>query len=812
MKKRFFSILLVVLSLSFVLTFTSCDFLSSLLEMDTTKTEDENKDNNNSDTPDNPSNPENPTNPDNPSVTDNDFLLKPTKQVAAKTNYSTIDSYVISCSIPATASISSAAATITQNATTEKEKVRAIFTWIANNISYDVEAQNNTSYNHNEANTAEATLKNRKALCQGYANLFVEMCKAENIKADYVSGNDKKSGYVIGDILGNHAWNCVTLSTGEKLLVDVTWAAGNTIDNVFTKSFKDSWFDVDPSYMILSHHPENTNYQNLTKYITKDDFCNLPRVDPSFEKLGIDGSELLDFLLTHKNAWAPGSYNYLESLDYGVVKAVSLPMTDYLAPSTEYLFNFTYKADDTLYLKAKETNLGTISFGTAFSYSENAVTKADTVNLFHNGNGILFYKVAPGKKGTGLERGKNTNAGQTNTERDDCTIVGNSKVFVYDDQAVLIDSLPYHGSHISDGKYTFQLYGGFINVFEGNAVGDVGDSIGYYDIRNQWWVSIEEGSSLEKNPKAISFVFSKVDSTIPYWRTEPDYKNDMSVCVVPLSKKEELLKKIEAFKNYNWEQDEEMTAFVNWMKEKKYDQSTINFYIDKAKYPSQRGFSLINCGYKNSFEGFSYLGVDSYHVTEESCAGGMERYFLTRELCDHTLWQQDEIPLLIMHYVDTKGSEVNLKPWEDVNTLIKDWEERFASFMPNKLKCYIVEVPYDYSKGDYDFGDSDELIEFEDIIKKASPEVYNAVKGKKYASLDWYDNAKYRGRTSEALLYSAEANTWKLFMKLYENGDLMHLQHDALFTTDNNNRPKCLANDCDHVNAICPLCFYALGY
>ncbi|WP_294430156.1 hypothetical protein [uncultured Treponema sp.] len=118
----------------------------------------------------------------------------------------------------------------------------------------------------------------------------------------------------------------------------------------------------------------------------------------------------------------------------------------------------------------------------------------------------------------------------------------------------------------------------------------------------------------------------------------------------------------------------------------------------------------------------------------------------------------------------------------------------------------MAEVPIKYSDGSFVNGDN--LL---DALKVSAPAVYESVKDKKFAVLKWYDDD--RVGNSELLKNSSlGCLPWKLLGELYREGDLMHLQHCDLFTDDNSKRPRCQANDCQHIDEICPLCLYALGY
>ena len=85
------------------------------------------------------------------------------------------------------------------------EKVRFAHDWLVKNVDYDQEMDMETS------TTLAGTMKNKKAVCQGYAIAFGVFMKYMGIPAKYVISNNK-----------NHMWNMVKLG-GKWYHVDVTW-------------------------------------------------------------------------------------------------------------------------------------------------------------------------------------------------------------------------------------------------------------------------------------------------------------------------------------------------------------------------------------------------------------------------------------------------------------------------------------------------------------------------------------------------------------------------------------------------------------
>ncbi|MBP5754195.1 MAG: transglutaminase domain-containing protein, partial [Treponema sp.] len=153
---------------------------------------------------------------------DNGTTFNPKKKPAAKEDFSSIDSYVEKLNVPTTMTLEKAAKEITKTAKTDKEKARALFTWIKKNITYDyasVGNPDNFSDSSLDARSAEGTFRNRKGVCDGYSSLFFEFAIFVGLDVDYVTGMVKlDSSYnkmnELTDEKNAHAWNCVHTDKG----------------------------------------------------------------------------------------------------------------------------------------------------------------------------------------------------------------------------------------------------------------------------------------------------------------------------------------------------------------------------------------------------------------------------------------------------------------------------------------------------------------------------------------------------------------------------------------------------------------------
>lgn len=169
--------------------------------------------------------------------------------------------------------------------TDEPSKAYAISYWIATHISYDYKGYENR---RTELWSPEMVLKKRKALCEEYANLFQQMCKAVDIKAEVVSGYTKELDFIPNDTLyrSNHAWSAVKID-GQWKLVDLCFASGQVIKSkqafkkatvglfgipykpiyTFVKKYDPQWIFADPQKMIYTHFPDLPIFQLIEKPI-----------------------------------------------------------------------------------------------------------------------------------------------------------------------------------------------------------------------------------------------------------------------------------------------------------------------------------------------------------------------------------------------------------------------------------------------------------------------------------------------------------------------------------------------------------------
>jgi len=162
---------------------------------------------------------------------------------------------------------------LTEPYQTDREKVRSIFLWITDNISYRTAFKNLRNSNKKKVLVEEygidsLTLNERiaynvvqqgAAVCDGYARLFKTLCDYAGIRSQIITGfarND--AGHVSTSFHSNHSWNAVFVDSAWQLL-DATWASGYFLyhSNEFVKHYDAFYFLTPPRQFNEDHFPED---------------------------------------------------------------------------------------------------------------------------------------------------------------------------------------------------------------------------------------------------------------------------------------------------------------------------------------------------------------------------------------------------------------------------------------------------------------------------------------------------------------------------------------------------------------------------
>ena len=173
-------------------------------------------------------------------------------------------------------SIKSVAHYIANNESDPFQRIKALHDYVATRISYDATAYFSGQYPPQDAQTV---FKTHQAVCQGYANLLMALGKEINENIIIIVGDSRTQ---MSDFSGQgHAWNAAKIK-GNWYLIDPTWDTGSVNESDFHPFYNTNYLFTPPEVMIMSHFPDNKNWQLLSNPLLKEDFLNNPMIQPEF--------------------------------------------------------------------------------------------------------------------------------------------------------------------------------------------------------------------------------------------------------------------------------------------------------------------------------------------------------------------------------------------------------------------------------------------------------------------------------------------------------------------------------------------------
>ncbi len=248
--------------------------------------------------------------------------------------------------------------TLTRTLTDKKDKARAIFYWIANNIALDPKA---IKMNDKRKILPEEVAAARKTTPLGFSLLVQEMCSWAKIRCLSVDGYVKNFPEDINNKADeiNHSWNVVQLgqSPEEWFYVDAAKASGylDKKQSVFTKYFTSEYFFAEKSLFNLDHFPDNNAWQlgsGGPKSIAA--FYALPVISNASYEYGLQKPVPLNGMIKtkSKNAVTFG-FNYngrpISSIDLLIGDAKKQPKPEpmnFTANGPTVSFSYKFKSED----------------------------------------------------------------------------------------------------------------------------------------------------------------------------------------------------------------------------------------------------------------------------------------------------------------------------------------------------------------------------------------------------------------------------------------------------------------------------------
>lgn len=208
-------------------------------------------------------------------------------------NWEREDQLALSLTSADARSVSSIVEKIKTFKTDDWGKFRIAFRWVAEHIAYDYASYKSGSI---KSLTPNETIKIKKAVCQGYAELLKAVADGLGITCEVVTGYSKGAGYKEGDrfTATNHAWNAAQFD-GQWYLFDATWAAGyvDSKNERYYKRFESFYFAPTPEQLVINHLPADSRWQLLADPITLSEFEQRGEIQVSLFRLGLTVESLL---------------------------------------------------------------------------------------------------------------------------------------------------------------------------------------------------------------------------------------------------------------------------------------------------------------------------------------------------------------------------------------------------------------------------------------------------------------------------------------------------------------------------------------
>ena len=207
-------------------------------------------------------------------------------------NFTKVDDLVMS--YPKYSKVEDLASKIEKDFTSDEEKARAAFLWLAKNIRYNLKEYYNPtqrSYNFSYSTEEEKTQKlqaikdkivaavfiTKNGVCEDYAQSYKKICDLLKIETEVIKGNVRSSFLQIGkpENTTNHAWNAVKLYN-KWIILDVTWAAGFEMNGKWIQKFNNYFYNISTDKVLKTHYPEDKIWMLRFGRMSLEEFYNQP--------------------------------------------------------------------------------------------------------------------------------------------------------------------------------------------------------------------------------------------------------------------------------------------------------------------------------------------------------------------------------------------------------------------------------------------------------------------------------------------------------------------------------------------------------
>ncbi len=263
------------------------------------------------------------------------FLVGPAV-AADKADFAEIDKHALAATADDEKTLAALARYLARPCKTDTDKARAAYRWVTDRIAYDVEGVLTGRLGDP---SAEAALKRRVAYCEGYANLYLDLCKRMGLQVVRVRGHAILDGDAANRVptdRNTHTWNAVKLD-GTWKLVDTTLGSDPTPDKKFRKRFNPYFFCTPPDRMLFTHLPTEPRLQFVEKPISGVEFLRRPAVHYVLLGLNVPTKDLLATAADKAFAGFP----LADGRSLGKFTEARIPLNKTLKAGEKYVFEFT---------------------------------------------------------------------------------------------------------------------------------------------------------------------------------------------------------------------------------------------------------------------------------------------------------------------------------------------------------------------------------------------------------------------------------------------------------------------------------------
>ena len=290
------------------------------------------------------------------------------------------------------AEIATLARTLVRGLASDSARAAALYQWVAQNIRYDAREFFRGGRSRDKA---EDVFRNRIALCGGFVSIYERLAREIGLTAVPITGYAKGVDYRFGRSTKkpNHAWLAMRIA-GEWRLIDPTWGAGVINGRTFEPRFTWEFFLVAPDELILSHLPEESEWQLLDTTLDRRDFERMHAVPRALFGVGFDPDDV------RRTALRPGVKDFPLIGTLGShVRVVRAPIAGTLATAAPISFEVIWPgaSDVALVTNGEWTKLSR----TGDRFSGQVAAAGSSVSLVGRTSGgptpyhtLLHYRVA----------------------------------------------------------------------------------------------------------------------------------------------------------------------------------------------------------------------------------------------------------------------------------------------------------------------------------------------------------------------------------------------------------------------------------